>query len=254
MANNDLVGALNRGLNMLKIIGTFPHGISVNELAENMGLKQSTCYNLVRTLVSSGFVQRRNGVLLPGEELLKFTRFGEDEKFNRILEENMLMLFKMFPCRNLVFAEITGDGPFITRRISQNYPVVLQLSKPEPLQLYASAAGLTALTYMEDESKLKQLTAAYPFDEYGALHWKTQEALNAMLAKFKSAGIVQLPFGQNISLRFAVPVSGQNGKLAAALSLSIAPFENTPELSEKIKTALRACAEKLAAAAGGSLM
>ena len=59
MANNDLVGSLTKGMDILKLVGNSEHGLKAGEIAAALNLKTSTCYNLVRTLCAGDFLERR---------------------------------------------------------------------------------------------------------------------------------------------------------------------------------------------------
>ncbi|UKI32746.1 MAG: helix-turn-helix domain-containing protein [Lentisphaeria bacterium] len=66
MANSDLIGSLVRAMEILKMIGDSPSGCRVEEICAAMKLKPPTVYNIIRTLVAGGFVERHNRSLRLG--------------------------------------------------------------------------------------------------------------------------------------------------------------------------------------------
>jgi DNA-binding IclR family transcriptional regulator len=55
-ANERLVGALARGIAVLRYLNSQDNAAGVNQIARDLNLNPSTCYNLLRTLVSEGLV------------------------------------------------------------------------------------------------------------------------------------------------------------------------------------------------------
>lgn len=51
-----LVGALVNGLSILRYLRKAPGGVGVTQVARDLGLNQSTCFNLLRTLAHEGLV------------------------------------------------------------------------------------------------------------------------------------------------------------------------------------------------------
>ena len=97
MAHSDLIGSLVKGLEILKLVSNSENGLKVNEVAEAMGLKQPTCYNLVRTIVSCGFMEKRGNRLVLGEELLQLLRRHSSNKFVVEAEKAMMSLYQKLP-------------------------------------------------------------------------------------------------------------------------------------------------------------
>ena len=94
MANSDPVGALMRGIDILKLIGTSENGMRVCEIASALGLKQPTCYNLVRTLLYTGFLEKRNSRLFLGQELIKLLEKHDQKEIASMMEPELLSLYQ----------------------------------------------------------------------------------------------------------------------------------------------------------------
>ncbi|MBO5680274.1 MAG: helix-turn-helix domain-containing protein, partial [Lentisphaeria bacterium] len=73
MANNDLVGAVVKAMALVKLVASSPDGMRHNELAEAANLKTVTCFNLVRTLIAGGFLEKIDGKLYIGHEISRLS-------------------------------------------------------------------------------------------------------------------------------------------------------------------------------------
>ena len=71
MANNDLVGSVVKAMALVKITAAAPDGLKICELAEAANLKNVTCFNLVRTLIAGGFLDKINGRVYVGSEITR---------------------------------------------------------------------------------------------------------------------------------------------------------------------------------------
>lgn len=97
MANSDPVGSLMRGIDILKLIGDAENGLKICEIAVALNLKQPTCYNLVRTLVMCGFVEKRNNRLYLGQDLIQLTKKHSNSAFLPEWKRNCSRCISGFP-------------------------------------------------------------------------------------------------------------------------------------------------------------
>ena len=103
MANSDPVGSLMRGIDILKLIGDAENGLKICEIAVALNLKQPTCYNLVRTLVMCGFVEKRNNRLYLGQDLIQLTKKHSNSAFFAGVETELRVWYPLRPpCTGVV--------------------------------------------------------------------------------------------------------------------------------------------------------
>ena len=247
MANSDPVGALMRGMDILKLIGTSRNGLRVAEIASALGLKPPTCYHLVRTLLLCGFVEKRNSRLFLGPELIEMlAKYSRNESVS-MMEPELLSLYQKFPYATVILAVPGMYGPVQTHRISCERPGVVQHLHSEPMHLSASAAGLVFLAFAADEATLPRIGERWPFAEFGAHLWGARPQLNACLEKIRRDGFAVSPFDRDVALRISAPVFAPEERLAAVIGASV-PVRK-PQKSEEasICRELRASARKLSA-------
>ena len=151
MANNDLVGSVVKAMALVKITAAAPDGLKICELAEAANLKNVTCFNLVRTLIAGGFLDRINGRVYVGSEITRLAGNRFQTGFFRAAEDSLLKVNRAFPRATVIFAVPGKSGMEQTHRISFDHPGVIQRLNNEIMPPYASAAGLLGLAFISDE-------------------------------------------------------------------------------------------------------
>src|SRR5512146_598493 len=58
MAHSDLLQSLLRALDILELVARSDDGLTLQELADSLGMKPPTVYNLARTLAARGFLRK----------------------------------------------------------------------------------------------------------------------------------------------------------------------------------------------------
>ena len=241
MANNDLVGAVVKAMALVKIVSSARNGMRLNELAEAAGLKTVTCFNLVRTLVAGGFLEKINGRIYTGSEISRIAETRFQTEFFRRAEDTLLKLNSRWPRATVIFAVPGKSGMEQTHRISFEHPGVIQRLNNEQLPPYASGAGLLGLAYIEDEDILLSIEEKFPFAEFGIPLWKSRKKLNAYLADCRKELLAVVPFDTDIFHRVSVPIFDRSGKFAAVIGISCPlrsfPGQDFREVRESLKAA-----------------
>ncbi len=221
MANSDPVGSLLRGIEILKRIGNSENGLKISELSAEMNLKQPTCYNLVRTLMMSGIVEKRNSRLYLSQEFLQLANNQSRNKTFAAVETELLSLYQRLHGCTVIFA-VPGPAEMCqTHRISFDRPGVIQHLSSEPMHLYASAAGLVYLAYLDGEANIFRVNERWPFAEFGAHLWKNRKVLNEYLAAVRKTGIAISPFDQEVSFRISSAILDKRGGLIASVGATL---------------------------------
>ena len=220
MANNDLVGSVVKAMVLMKLTATSSDGLTVSELAQAANLKTVTCFNLVRTLIAGGFLEKINGRLYIGSEIsrLSGTRFQTD--FYRHAEYALLKLNRTWPRSTVIFAVPGKSGMEQTHRIGFDHPGVIQRLNNEMLPPYASAAGLLGLAFIQDEDVRMRIEENYPFSEFGICLWKSRRKLDLFLEKCRTEQYAVSPFDTDVFHRVSVAVFDRFGKFIAVIGAS----------------------------------
>lgn len=239
MANNDLVGSVVKAMALVKITASAPDGLKICELAEAANLKTVTCFNLVRTLIAGGFLDKINGRLYVGSEISRLSENRFHTAFFRQAEDALLKLNHAWPRATMIFAVPGSAGMEQTHRISFEHPGVIQRLNNEIMPPYSSAAGLLGLAFDPDEDVRLRIEEKYPFLEFGINLWKSRKALETFLKKCRKAKIAEIPFDTDVFHRVSVPVFDRSGKFTAVIGAScpVRDFskKDFPAIREELK-------------------
>ena len=228
MANNDLVGSVVKAMALVKITAFAPNGLKISKLAEAANLKTVTCFNLVRTLIAVGFLEKINGRLYVGSEISRLSATRFQSEFFHLAEDALLKLNRTWPRSTMIFAVPGPAGMEQIHRISFDHPGMIQRLNNELMPPYASAAGLLGLAFDPNENVRIRIEEKFPFPEFGINLWKSRKNLDAFLEKCRKDQVAVIPFDTDVFRRVSVPVFDRSGKFTAVIGASC-PVRDFPQ-------------------------
>lgn len=205
MPGTELVQSVERALDILELVADSENGLRLNEIATRINLKNSTVHNLIRTLAAKGFLEKdENNVYTAGEKLLNVSEHSADRNFQVKLASLIAGIASELGNATVVIAEMNGSDIKIKFRMSPEQAGIIQ--KPEHFSMcpYSSISGLLFLALSD---KKESIMKNYPFYEYGAHIWKTEENLFSHLEKIKGKGFSSEWDTEKEGYRIAVPVT-----------------------------------------------
>ena len=221
MANNDIIGSLARGFDILKLVGSSEQGMKSSEIMALLNLKAPTCYNLLRTMVSCGVLEKHNNRFFPGNEIIAIAKKHTGNKWLLTVETELLALYQKFNGATTIFAIPGWDGIKQTHRVSADRPGVVQRLDSESMHPYASAAGLLYLAFLKDEQAYARFCERWPFSEFGMNLWKSREALEEYLAQIREQKYAVAVFDRDILYRPSAAVFNRSGNLIGIVGCAI---------------------------------
>ena len=120
----------------------------------------------------------------------------------------------------MVLAEPLGGEVIAVHLVEKNRPDVVQHSATRRLAPYIHASTLCMLAFWPQADEAAYL-ARYPFQEYGAGIWGTEEKLRAFLQETRARGHVEWE-APNSRFLVGAPVYSKEGTLLAAVGVSLA--------------------------------
>ncbi|MDD5678897.1 MAG: helix-turn-helix domain-containing protein [Kiritimatiellae bacterium] len=205
MAHSNVVQSLVRGLDILALIARSETGIRVYEAAASLGVKAPTAHNLLRSLLSRGFVARRAPAYILGPALFEMLSQWQRRECLRQAEKIIMAFSRQWPSATLTYTEPAGSELMVRLRLSPERPGHLERPLDRKMSWFASVSGLVAQAYA-DEPQRQAVGIHYPFDEYGASQWKSAARLNQELAAIRCQGYGVYPFHPEKGVRVALPV------------------------------------------------
>ncbi len=105
---DNLVQSLSRGIDILRFIADSEDGRRVNEIDDEIGIQPPVAYNLIRTLMSRGLVEKRDSKYQIATALVELA--GSHLKRRLISGTRNLLtgLAERFPDFTFVFRELSG--------------------------------------------------------------------------------------------------------------------------------------------------
>ncbi|MBC2603940.1 helix-turn-helix domain-containing protein [Puniceicoccus vermicola] len=231
MAQSQSVQSLHRALDILESIATSPAGMTLQELSERTRLKNTTLFNLARTLADRGYLEKthtrpiRYGLGASVEALNRGTAFGS----GAAIDESLLKLAEEHPQWRFITAEAEGVDVLCDRLIEPSRKNVVIRGSRTWLPPYTSASSLCHLAFWPSHPR-KQCETLYPFAMYGAGYWGSAQKLESAIAKVREVGFVDIH--DRDPHRVAVPLFNRNNALKGSLGASF-PGDSSPSSSER---------------------
>ena len=242
MAGSNLVQSLLRGTEIVDAVAKSEEGLTLNQISQQVGLKTTTVYNLIRTFCATGWLERdAEGKYFIGPGLLSAVRVGNG---GAVLSQTIPVIMELaekFPQGTITFSEFTGEGIWCRLRMSPDKPGVVQRRLLQQFKPYTSATGLMFQAFLAAD-EFAPLSELYPFPDYGLGYWNSQQDLDEFLARARDNGYVVTDFSTRCTMAMALPISGgaDENEVKYALGMSI-PNDgnmNIEDILENMKTAI----------------
>ncbi len=232
MPRSELVQSLSRATDMLDLASQSEHGLALVEICDTLGLKRTTVYNLIRTLVAKGLLEKTDRPIRYrlGPSIMRLAaaqrQFLLIRKATTVLPEFLRRVMDMFGLSNIGRERISiSFGQIIVGEVTQ----VLRAQSRRPTALdrpylqfetYSSAASLVFQAYW-DPKALTEFRRRHPFADEGASHWESEEKLDEFLAQVQELGYAAPPLYGKEEVRMAAPVFDISNQLSAALGIGV---------------------------------
>ncbi len=235
MPGSELVQSLVRGLELLRIAGSRPGGMRLNELAEGAGLKLNTAHNLVRTLCARGFlVKDAMSRFTTGPAIFELVAGMRGEAQRERMGKALLQLAAKFPEDTLTVSTIDAGVVRCVLRISPDRPGELQKA---PEIFFAPYTSTTSVVLQSGASEAAAaLEKQYPFEEYGLGMWGSREAFVKIRSEVRRKGYFLRRDKERFTMAFLLP-DGYGLGFSGDAPESALPFRI--EAGEAFRTAVR---------------
>lgn len=204
MPGNELVQSLVRALDILECVSRSPNGIRLSDVGEELGLNNTTAYNLMRTLAERGYLQK---------DSLSRYRLG-NAVTELVLQERSRLLMQSAGAQLLkIGAALPGCVASLTQLCDNHLRTVLRVS-PErrnalqypmsvTLPVYSSCTGLA---FLMQSIYAPGLFSYWPFEEHGQNFWRSREKLDSFLDDSRKQGYVTMELCGTADVGIAMPL------------------------------------------------
>jgi DNA-binding IclR family transcriptional regulator len=220
MAHSNLVQSLERGMTIIDLVARSGSGLTLAEIADALGVKRPTAFNLTRTLVAQRYLEKtvRPIRFLLGPGVLEAAEAWRHREMAKHFE-GLVRDVAAKTDATTVLAEPLGGEVIAVHLIEKNRPGVVQHSASRRLAPYIHASTLCMLAFWPP-AEAAAYEARYPFIEYGAGLWGSEDRLRAFLDETRRRGYLAWE-APNSRFLAGAPVYSREGLLLAAVGVSI---------------------------------
>ncbi len=217
---------------MLDLVSQSQDGLALVEICDVLKLKRTTVYNLTRTLVAKGLLEKTDRPIRYrlGPSISRLADTHKQHSLVRnaghVMPQLLRQIMDMFDPSELAghritvsFGQIVVGEVTMTLRVGSIRPNVLE----RPYMVfgpYSSAIALTFQAYLDPKS-MARFKDRHTFANEGASHWDSEEKLEEFLARIRELGYTAPPIYQSSEVRVAAPVFGLGNDLKGALGVGI---------------------------------
>ncbi len=228
MNESQSVQSVVKAVQVLKLLGDAPEGMSLQELAGAMGLKAPGVHHLAQTLVAGGLVERTAAPLKYriGAGVFELVARQASHWLRKEAVGALSGIVVGMPEASALLTQVQEGDVVATLRMGPEQPGVVQKPVRQAMGVYGSASSLMFQAYWP-AGVLKEFRSRYVFEEYDT-GWGSVEELDGFLAKAREAGYVSKPrrvTGGTASgpgmVAVSAPVFGREGQLLAGIGASV---------------------------------
>ena len=233
-----MVQVIVRGLDILKLVAQQQgQAITLTEIAERLGLVQSTAANIIKTLAVKGYLEHvgtKKGYRLgpAAFQLTNQTAYGQNliSASQDIMEKLTLQLGE-----SCILGVLRNNKRYALNVVNSRHDVQVQVHSER--SVYDTASGRLLLTYLSP-GELKKIIDLNGLPSRALWPEATSsEALHQQLAAIRQDGMVFTHHADRHVKGFAVPVWA-GGKVVAGLSVFLPEFRCSVQKEQEIIGAL----------------
>lgn len=239
------IQVINRALTIVEFLAEFPdRPRTLTEIAGHAGLNQATCSHIIKTLVARDYVEQagpRQGYSL-GPMVYHLTAKESSRKRIALAVERPAYELAAELREDVVVSILRGGRKFIICQAEGNNEVQLSKSLRLTDDVYQTATGRVLIAHL-DKAGLDGIMAAYGMPGERWPGCGTRKALMEKLAVVRNDDLAINDSLQH-AVYLAVPIR-MDGKVAAALGVSVPKYRFVAPHSENVLAALKSCAAKI---------
>jgi len=205
MSNQEYIQAIDRAVDIVKLVGNSAHGLSLTTVSRLRGLPKQTAYSILKTLVHTGLLEKRShpSVYCLGRLMGELRRYHDEWRSIFLVRAvpSIVQLAKRADAE-AVFSQYTGGQ--IVGTIRAKCEVDLEPVIRDSWRMGPYGTGLVFQAYMEPE-ELTRFRKNNPVTLHGrGEYWGSYKLIDKMLAEVRRRG--RLVYCMDNILRVHVPV------------------------------------------------
>lgn len=247
-SSRDLIGSLQKGLDVMAILAAQPAGMTLTEMAAAAGLTRAGARRLLLTLAASGHVRQdgRRFTLTP--KLLTLARQWLDGNSLWGFAEPHMREVAMRLNESCSAAVLADEDVVYVARVPGERIMRVALNVGTRLPAYCTSMGRVLLSGLGEE-ELRHFLARARISTHTEKTVTDREALFAEIRRAAAEGYAAVDEELEIGLRsIAVPIRDRSGKVVAAINVSTQSARySVAAMEREILPLLRRAAGEIAA-------
>lgn len=224
-----MIQVLNRALDILEFLSreiNKEHGLG--EIADGLQLNHSTCANILKTLVTRGYIEKKKGYILGRQSYYLTNNYTNEAEIIKCAEAPMKRLSEVLN-ESCVLSILKNNS----RRTLHKETVIraLQANPKDEISAYQTATGKLLLAYL-DLAERKSFIKTNGLPGEGWKEADTEQHLIEELEKIRKAGYA-VHFTEEDIVGVAMPILRQQDCIAG-LGVYLPENRYTEAMKEKI--------------------
>ncbi len=249
------VQALDRAIVILRELAASEGGLTLTEIAEATGQAPATVYRVLSTFAGHRMVetQSERQLWFVGPEAFRIGsafvgRSGIVEQARRVMRE---LMAETGETANLAVAD--GAQVIFLSQVETHHPIRAFFRPGTRGPIHAAGIGKALLAYYPAED-VDRLVGPGPFETYTPRTLADRAALETDLATIRARGWAMDDEERTLGMRcVAAPIFNEFREAVAGISISGPTVRVTPERASAIGAQVRAAADRVTQATGGTV-
>lgn len=207
---------------LLELLPGAENGLTLQQLSAELDLRPTTVHNLVRTLEARGYVSKLSKPTryTLGPSVIDLAQQYMSRELQRGAARAVSAVFARFSSGRATYCECVGGEVVLKLRMTPERPGLLERPWNSVMLPYVSASVLVFQAFWNLPERQAH-AQRYPFAEYGAHVWQTEEHLERFLAGVREKGYAAPPVDASGLVRVAVPVFFSGNEIVGALGAAM---------------------------------
>lgn len=235
------VQSVLRAIDVLEAVADADAGLTLSQVAEQLGLRTTTVANLVRTLALRGYISRETSraPLKLGPSARQLVDHADASNIIKRVERHLRELVRLHPTCGAVYSEHTGGEVRLRLRLDPRFPGRAERPRNEVLNPYNKAQSLVFLAFGH-HSILQDTLQRFHFHDYAMGQFTSQQAFDQLLESSRKQGYVCPPGASMPHFRMGVPIYDHRQSLIGAIGVYAHPEPDPAKRGQIIQDTLDA--------------
>ncbi|GEC72482.1 transcriptional regulator, IclR family [Flavobacterium flevense] len=153
LKSNYNVPNLERGLQIIELLATFPKGLTLSEIIQTLDVTKSSAFRITNTLIFKNYLQKNETTkkITLSRKMLTLGISSMNEQSIVELSIDIMRALRDELKESVMLGVVLGEMGTILEQVSSSYPVKLYVEQGTRFYLHSSVGGKSILAFMPEE-------------------------------------------------------------------------------------------------------